>query len=113
MRHRALITTVKMTVVCLGLLLGMPTPSGAAEQSLQQPGLSSPEDVHTNISEKVPPSSQKRIAEVDMRQGQRMEEPVQHQDMHNTEGMHNYRPLCSPALNAINHVYCARGYDSY
>lgn len=42
-----------------------------------------------------------------------MEKPMRTPDVGTESSHRGYRPLCGPAKDAINHVYCAEGYDSF
>ena len=42
-----------------------------------------------------------------------VEHPMSDPDLESSTVMPNRRPLCGPWKNAINHVYCAPGYDVY
>lgn len=42
-----------------------------------------------------------------------MEKPMRAPDAGQEATSPSYRPLCGPAKNAINHVYCAEGYDTF
>ena len=60
-----------------------------------------------------PPSSDVRDEQIATELSRDVEQPVSAPDSEPWPAMQDRRPLCGPWKNAINHVYCAPGYDVY
>lgn len=59
------------------------------------------------------PSSDVRDDQIASELSKDVEQPMSAPDSESWPAMSDRRPLCGPWKNAINHVYCAPGYDVY
>lgn len=97
-------------LVALGFWM-LPAGTGWADTTEPQPILTAPAN---ELLELKPPNERAEspgIADADVRLD--TEPVVDHMVTEATPDGQGTRPLCGPAPNAINHVYCAEGYDSY
>jgi hypothetical protein len=59
------------------------------------------------------PSSDVREDQIAAELSKDVDQPMSVPDSESWPAMSDRRPLCGPWKNAINHVYCAPGYDVY
>jgi hypothetical protein len=59
------------------------------------------------------PSSDVREDQIAAELSEDVEQPMSVPDSESLPAISDRRPLCGPWKNAINHVYCAPGYDVY
>ncbi|HKU50863.1 MAG TPA: hypothetical protein VJQ25_00225 [Nitrospira sp.] len=59
------------------------------------------------------PSSDARDDQISSELSKNVEQPMSVPESEAMPAMPDRRPLCGPWKNAINHVYCAPGYDVY
>jgi hypothetical protein len=59
------------------------------------------------------PSSDVREDHIAAELSKDVEQPMSVPDSESSPAMSDRRPLCGPWKNAINHVYCAPGYDVF
>jgi hypothetical protein len=106
---------VSLVVVAFTGCLWIPTQVSASEHKSAELTLTPAAGMDRKMLEGSETSYEKKMAEADLRQDQ-MVLPARQDDSRSArvkETDPGYRPLCGPSKNAINHVYCAPGYDSW
>lgn len=96
------------------VVLWLPVGTGMADTTAPPEMVTAPASQPPDLTSKEKAESP-RIADAEVR-GEADQPPADQGDQRavqaRSEGR-RYRPLCGPSPDAIGHVYCAEGYDSY